>query len=111
MTSRLAKWIYPVDLRVGRHKATRWSNPMTISNQQERKKLARAQAHYAKSISDVTLEKNIAIALTGCTSRAYKATMPVPVRSTEQPSADNICLPEVAKFAAGFRKSESLTAR
>ncbi|WP_455722205.1 transcriptional antitermination N peptide [Yersinia aleksiciae] len=35
----------------------------------------------------------------------------VPARSTERPSADNICLPEVAKFAAGFRKSESLTAR
>ncbi|CFQ95820.1 hypothetical protein [Yersinia frederiksenii] len=39
----------------------------------------------------------------GCTSRVYKATMPIQVRSTEQPSADNICLPEVAKFAAGFR--------
>lgn len=76
---------------------------MTISNQQERKKLARAQAHYAKSISDVTLEKSIATALTGCTSRVYKATMPVPVRSKEQPSADNICLPEVARFAAGHR--------
>lgn len=76
---------------------------MTISNHQERKKLARAQAHYAKSISDVTLERNIATALTGCTARVYKATMPVPVLSTERPSADNICLPEVAKFAAGFR--------
>ncbi|CFR14744.1 hypothetical protein [Yersinia frederiksenii] len=84
---------------------------MTISNQQERKKLARAQAHYAKSISDATLEKNIATALTGCTARVYKATMSVPIRTSEQPSADNICLPEVAKFSAGFRKSESLTAR
>ncbi|HDL6742423.1 TPA: hypothetical protein ACSRD7_004245 [Yersinia enterocolitica] len=27
------------------------------------------------------------------------------------PSADNICLPEVAAFAAGYRKSESVTAR
>lgn len=44
-------------------------------------------------------------------SRVTKACISVPARSTEQPSADNICLPEVAKFAAGFRKSESLTAR
>ncbi|MGT3190048.1 transcriptional antitermination N peptide, partial [Yersinia enterocolitica] len=40
----------------------------------------------------------------GCTSRVYKATMSIPIRSTELPSADNICLPDVAKFAAGFRK-------
>ncbi|ELI7924730.1 hypothetical protein RSE70_004058 [Yersinia enterocolitica] len=40
----------------------------------------------------------------GCTSRVCKATMPIQIRSTERPSADNICLPEVAKFAAGFRK-------
>lgn len=80
-------------------------------NAKERKKLARAIAHRADSMKDVRLEKNISTALTGCTARVYKTTMPVPVRSTERPSADNICLPEVAKFAAGFRKSESLTAR
>lgn len=44
-------------------------------------------------------------------SRVAKACISVPARSAERPSADNICLPEVAKFAAGFRKSESLTAR
>ncbi|HEC1650026.1 TPA: hypothetical protein R1156_001944 [Yersinia enterocolitica] len=37
-------------------------------------------------------------------SRVAKACISVPARSTERPSADNICLPEVAKFAAGFRK-------
>ncbi|MFQ6282020.1 hypothetical protein [Yersinia enterocolitica] len=36
-------------------------------------------------------------------SRVAKACISVPARSTERPSADNICLPEVAKFAAGFR--------
>lgn len=80
-------------------------------NTKERKKLARAIAHRADSMKDVRLEKNIATALTGCTARVYKATMPVPVRSTERPSADNICLPEVAKFAAGFRKSENIRTR
>ncbi|EKN3612532.1 hypothetical protein NUG10_002522 [Yersinia enterocolitica] len=72
-------------------------------NAKERKKLARAIAHRADSMKDVRLEKNIATALTGCAARVYKATMPIPIRSTERPSADNICLPEVAKFSAGFR--------
>lgn len=35
----------------------------------------------------------------------------VPARSKEQPSADNICLAQVAMFSAGFRKSETVTAR
>lgn len=76
---------------------------MTISNQKERKKLARAQAHYIKSISDTTLEKNIATALAGCSSRVCKAIIEVPARSKEQPSADNICLAQVAIFSAGYR--------
>ncbi|EPB0882200.1 transcriptional regulator [Yersinia enterocolitica] len=80
-------------------------------NTKERKKLARAIAHRADSMKDVRLEKNIATALTGCTARVYKATMPVPVHSTERPSTDNICLPEVAAFAAGYRKSDVITAR
>lgn len=53
-------------------------------NAKERKKLARAIAHRADSMKDVRLEKNIATALTGCTARVYKATMPIPIRSTEQ---------------------------
>ncbi|CNL19681.1 Uncharacterised protein [Yersinia pseudotuberculosis] len=36
-------------------------------------------------------------------SRVARACISVPARSTERPSADNICLPQVAKFAAGFR--------
>ncbi|MGE4719464.1 hypothetical protein [Yersinia enterocolitica] len=36
-------------------------------------------------------------------SRVTKACISVPARSSEKPSANNICLPEVAKFAAGFR--------
>ncbi|EKN6161964.1 hypothetical protein DVQ60_00545 [Yersinia enterocolitica] len=44
-------------------------------------------------------------------SRMTKACISVPARSTERPSADNICLPEVAAFAAGYRKSDVITAR
>ncbi len=71
----------------------------------------RTARYRAKCAAEGRLEKNIAIALTGCTSRVCKATMPIQIRSSERPSADNICLPEVAKFAAGHRKSESVSAR
>lgn len=43
-------------------------------------------------------------------SRVIKACISVPVRHSGQ-VAGSMCLPEVAMFAAGFRKSENITAR
>lgn len=81
-------------------------------NAKERKKLARATAHRAERMKDVVLGKNIATILSGCSSRVFKATMSLPLRSKEQASADNICLADVAIFNAGYRKSaETVTAR
>ena len=81
-------------------------------NAKERKKLARAIAHRAEVNKDSKLEKRIAMSLSGCSARVYKATMSLPLRSKEQASADNICLPDVAIFAAGHRKpTETITAR
>lgn len=81
-------------------------------NAKERKKLARAIAHRAEVNKDSKLEKRIAMSLSGCSARVYKATMSLPLRSKEQASADNICLPQVAIFAAGHRKpTETITAR
>lgn len=81
-------------------------------NAKERKKLARAIAHRAEVNKDSKLEKCVAMSLSGCSARVYKATMSLPLRSKEQASADNICLPDVAIFAAGFRKpTEMITAR
>lgn len=81
-------------------------------NAKERKKLARAIAHRAEANKDITLEKNVAMSLSGCSARVYKATMSLPLRSKEQASADNICLPQVAIFSAGFRKpTDTITAR
>lgn len=81
-------------------------------NAKERKKLARAIAHRAEVNKDSKLEKRIALSLSGCSARVYKATMSLPLRSKEQASADNICLPDVAIFAAGHRKpTETITAR
>ncbi|WP_432323430.1 hypothetical protein [Yersinia enterocolitica] len=71
------------------------------------RKFKRTGEFFAAKDANRVLASRIEAAFTklseGCTSRVYKATMPVPVRSTDRPSADNICLPEVAKFAAGFR--------
>ncbi len=39
-------------------------------------------------------------------SRVMKACISVPVRSKEQASADNICLPQIAIFAAGHRSDK-----
>lgn len=81
-------------------------------NAKERKKLARAIAHRAEVNKDSKLEKRVALSLSGCSARVYKATMSLPLRSKEQASADNICLPDVAIFSAGFRKpTETITAR
>lgn len=81
-------------------------------NAKERKKLARAIAHRAESGKDSKLEKRVALSLSGCSARVYKATMSLPLRSKEQASADNICLPDVAIFSAGHRKqTETITAR
>lgn len=75
-------------------------------NTKERKKLARAIAHRAEVNKDSKLEKRVAMSLSGCSARVYKATMSLPLRSKEQASADNICLPQIAIFAAGHRSDK-----
>lgn len=75
-------------------------------NAKERKKLARAIAHRAEVNKDSKLEKRVALSLSGCSARVYKATMSLPLRSKEQASADNICIPDVAIFAAGHRSDK-----
>ncbi|MFS7357588.1 transcriptional regulator [Rahnella inusitata] len=75
-------------------------------NAKERKKLARAIAHRAEVNKDSKLEKRVALSLSGCSARVYKATMSLPLRSKEQASADNICLPQIAIFAAGHRSDK-----
>lgn len=75
-------------------------------NAKERKKLARAIEHRAEVNKDSKLEKRVAMSPSGCSARVYKATMSLPLRSKEQASADNICLPQVAIFAAGHRSDK-----
>lgn len=61
------------------------------------RKFKRTGEFFAAKDANRVLASRIEAAFTklseGCTSRVYKATMPIPIRSTERPSADNICLP------------------
>lgn len=76
-------------------------------NSKQRYNARRMTAHNAAKSAvaskDSKLEKRVAMSLSGCSARVYKATMPLPLRSKEHASADNICLPQVAIFAAGNR--------
>ncbi|MGA9607034.1 MAG: hypothetical protein WBR21_08430 [Rouxiella badensis] len=80
-------------------------------NAKERKKLARAQSHRAERMKDVELGRRVAVSLSGCSARVYKAVNSLPLRSEQDASSDNICLPDVAIYSAGHRKSENITAR
>lgn len=71
-----------------------------------RRMTAHNAAKAAEADKDMRLEKNVALSLSGCSARVYKATMSLPLRSKEQASADNICLPQVAIFAAGHRSDK-----
>lgn len=79
-----------------------------------RRKLRRA-AERAEATRDIRLSKGVATALVGNERVAkalslidYKA-CPRPVHETSEGGA--MCLPQVALFAAGHRKSEKITAR
>lgn len=71
-----------------------------------RRMTAHNAAKAAEASKDIRLEKNVALSLSGCSARVYKATMSLPLRSKEQASADNICLSDVAIFAAGHRSDK-----
>lgn len=76
-----------------------------------RKNLARAMAHRAEKWRNARLERKIVTALSGCSDRTVKAlSLPAQVGREEEVTG-SCCLPQVAIFAAGHRKSESVTAR
>mgnify|MGYP000417268478 FL=1 len=58
------------------------------------------------------LARKIATTLSGCSERTVKAlSLPTPVVRGEEEVTGSYCLPEVALYAAGHRKSERVTAR
>lgn len=73
---------------------------------------ARRATQVAERRSDEALARSVAQAVTGCSDRVLKAVSAPSERSKPQPSADNLCLGDVAIYNAGFRKkNDSVTAR
>jgi len=70
----------------------------------------RAQAYRAKCAAENKLGRKVEAVLTGCSDRVLKAVNAPTVRSKCE--STSICLPDVAKYQAGFRKpTDSITAR
>lgn len=79
-------------------------------NNKQRKKLQRAVEHHAAQRSELRFERKITAALSGCSLNVARATSAPSLRDKHE--STSVCLPEVAKYSAGFRKpTESVTAR
>ncbi|CAI1926554.1 Uncharacterised protein [Serratia entomophila] len=82
----------------------------------KQKNLARAVAHRAERMKDIRLQKNVSISLMGVSERVHKALTMIDYKASPRPAREafeggSTCLPEVAMFAAGHRKSNNITAR
>ncbi|EEY3536644.1 hypothetical protein DFY81_10395 [Escherichia coli] len=72
---------------------------------------ARRQAQREQAMEEQRLARKIALKLSGCV-RADKAASLGSLRCKEEDErSGSICLPNVALYAAGYRKSKQLTAR
>ncbi len=79
-------------------------------NSKERKKLARAIAHREGRNKDISLSRKVASALNGG-ARVAKALSLAEYSMNNETHSSSACLPEVALFRAGYRKTNSITAR
>lgn len=79
-------------------------------NNKQRKKLQRAIEHRAAQRSQLSFERKITAALCGCSLNVAKATALPSLRDRNEGGA--VCLPAVAIYSAGHRKSKDIvTAR
>ncbi len=71
---------------------------------------SRYKARRAKVVTqrrkDEALYRRMATTLAGCSNTVLNAVIDVPIRTAASPSADNICLGDVAIFAAGHRSDK-----
>lgn len=72
---------------------------------------ARRAAKREQANADASLSRKIAVIASGCSSlKVARAINGPSVRDVKEESGA-MCLPDVALYAAGYRKSESVTAR
>lgn len=71
---------------------------------------ARRAAKREQATEDMRLARKIATAAAGCSLNVARATSAPSLRDKHE--STSVCLPEVAKYSAGFRKpTDSVTAR
>lgn len=78
-------------------------------NNKQRKKLQRAVEHRAMKLQQQGFERRIVSTLSNCNQRVEKAVISPSLRDRHE--STSVCLPEIALFNAGYRKSENVTAR
>jgi len=78
-------------------------------NNKQRKKLQRAVEHRAMKLQQQGFERRIVSTLSSCNQRVEKAVISPSLRDRHE--STSVCLPEIALFNAGYRKSETITAR
>ena len=78
-------------------------------NNKQRKKLQRAVEHRAMKLQQQSFERRIVSTLSSCNQRVEKAVISPSLRDRHE--STSVCLPEIAIFNAGYRKSETVTAR
>lgn len=79
-------------------------------NSKQRYNAKRAAEHRAKKAAERQFENGIVTTLMGCSLNVARATSAPILR--EKHESGSACLPDVAKYAAGYRKSKDIvTAR
>lgn len=78
-------------------------------NRNQRRMAAFNARKASEAIEQTRFERRIVSALSSCNQRVEKAVLSPSLRDRHESGA--ACLPEVALYAAGYRKSESVTAR
>ncbi|MDQ0019039.1 transcriptional antitermination N peptide [[Curtobacterium] plantarum] len=78
-------------------------------NNKQRKKLQRAVKHRVMKLQQQGFERRIVSTLSSCNQRVEKAVISPSLRDRHE--STSVCLPEIAIFNAGYRKSETVTAR
>lgn len=80
------------------------------SDNARNRRRARRAAQQEQKQADARLARKIAIASAGCSLNVARATSAPSLR--EKHESGSACLPDVAKYAAGYRKSKDIvTAR
>ncbi|EHM42380.1 regulatory protein N domain protein [Hafnia alvei ATCC 51873] len=102
-------------MRIATYHTTKALTEDVNMNSRQRYKAKRAAENRERNLYLTKIDKaytKLSMGLSGCSERTVKAlSLPTPVVRGEEEVTGSYCLPQVAIFAAGHRKSGSVTAR